>query len=134
VACPARGTLLASKRLDAYISLFKWTLELAGIPVAPPLVDFIGEVAQRCADPMMIPGLAAQIPDSPLVQWLHAADKPIDSELRVAAGDIEGDSVMSWLKMLLADAFYWTDNDFVVQTRSMYGGMPRASRAIFLFD
>ena len=115
---PARGTLLASKRLDAYLSVFKWTLELAGIPVAPVLVEFLGEVAQRRADPEKIPGLAAQIPDSPLVRWLHAVDEAIPGELRVVAGDIEGDSVTSWLKTLLADAFYWTDNDLVVQTRS----------------
>ena len=134
VACPARGTLLASKRLDAYLSVFKWTLELAGIPVAPVLVDFLGEVAQRRADPDKIPGLAAQIPDSPLVRWLHAVDEPIPGELRVVAGDIEGDSVMSWLKTLLADAFYWTDNDLVVQTRSMYGGAPRAAGATFVLD
>ena len=51
VACPARGTLLASKRLDAYLSVFKWTLELAGMPVAPALVDFLGAVAQRRTDP-----------------------------------------------------------------------------------
>ena len=50
VACPARGTLLASKRLDAYLSVFKWTLELAGIPVAPALLEFLAEVAQRRAD------------------------------------------------------------------------------------
>ena len=134
VACPARGTLLASKRLDAYLSVFKWTLELAGIPVAPVLVEFLGEVAQRRADPQLIPGLAAQIPDSPLVQWLHAVDEPIAGELRVVAGDIEGDSVTSWLKTLLADAFYWTDNDLVVQTRSMYGGAPRAAGASFVLD
>ena len=134
VACPARGTLLASKRLDAYLSVFKWTLELAGIPVAPVLVDFLGEVAQRRADPDKIPGLAAQIPDSPLVRWLHAVDEPIPGELRVVAGDIEGDSVMSWLKTLLADSFYWTDNDLVVQTRSMYGGAPRAAGATFVLD
>jgi triacylglycerol esterase/lipase EstA (alpha/beta hydrolase family)/CHAT domain-containing protein len=134
VACPARGTLLASKRLDAYLSVFKWTLELAGIPVASALVDFLGEVAQRRADPSMIPGLAAQIPDSPLVQWIHATDKPIDGQLRVVAGDIEGDSVVSWLKTLLADAFYWTDNDLVVHTSAMYGGTPRATDATFVFD
>ena len=29
VACPVRGTLLASNRLDAYLSVFKWSLELA---------------------------------------------------------------------------------------------------------
>ncbi len=134
VACPARGTLLASKRLDAYLSVFKWTLELAGAPVLPELVDFLGEVAQRRTDPAVIPGLAAQMPESPLVQWLHAVDEPIAGSLRVIAGDIEGDSVMSWLKTLLADAFYWTDHDLVVQTRSMYGGAPRRDGATFVFD
>ena len=134
VACPARGTLLASKRLDAYISIIKWTLELAGIPVAPGLITFLGEVAQYRADPMKIPGLAAQIPDSPLVKWLQVVEKPIEGQLRVVAGDIEGDSVMSWLKTLLADAFFWTDNDLVVHTRSMYGGLPRAAGASFVFD
>ena len=134
VACPARGTLLASKRLDAYLSVFKWTLELAAIPVAPEIVDFLSEVAQRRADPLKIPGLEAQIPDGAMVQWLHAVDEAIPGELRVVAGDIEGDSVTSWLKTLLADAYYWTDNDFVVQTRSMYGGAPRAAGASFMLD
>jgi pimeloyl-ACP methyl ester carboxylesterase len=55
--------------------------------------------------------------------------------LRVVAGDVEGDSVVSWVKTLLADAFFWTDNDLVVQTRSMYGGAPRGpARAQFLLD
>jgi hypothetical protein len=134
VACPTRGTLLASKRLDAYISVFKWTLELCGIPVAPQLVELLGEVARRRADPEMIPGLAAQIPDSPLVQWLHEPAAQIPGELRVVAGDIEGDSVTTWLKTLLADAFYWTDNDLVVHTRSMYGGTPRERGASYLLD
>ena len=134
VACPSRGTLLASKRLDAYVSILKWALELGGVPVAPAIVDFLGEVAQRRADPELLPGLAAQIPDSPLVRWLNAADQALPGDLRVIAGDIEGDSVVSWLKTLLADAFYWTDNDLVVQTRSMYGGAPRAAGATFVFD
>ena len=125
VACPARGTLLASKRLDAYVSVVKWALELAQIPVAPQLVDFLGEVARRRADPDKVPGLAAQIPDSPLIRWLHSAKEPIKGDLRVVAGDLEGDSVVSWVKALLSDAFFWTDNDLVVQTRSMYGGSPR---------
>jgi CHAT domain-containing protein len=130
VACPARGTLLASKRLDAYVSVLKWSLELAGIPVAPLLVDFIGEVASQRTDPGLLPGLEAMTPESPLVQWLHASEGegggPLPGQLRVVAGDIQGDSIMSWVKTLVADAFYWTDNDLVVQTRSMYGGTPRA--------
>ncbi len=125
VACPARGTLLASQRLDAYLSVLKWTLELAGLPVVPALLEFLTEVARRRADPGLIPGLAAMIPEAPLLRWLNEAREPIPGQLRVLAGDLEGDSLGSWLKTLLADAYYWTDNDIVVQTSSMYGGTPR---------
>lgn len=134
VACPARGTLLASKRLDAYVSVLKWALELAQIPIAPQLIDFLGEVARRRADPDKVPGLAAQIPDSPLIRWLHIAEDPIKGDLRVVAGDLQGDSVVSWVKALLSDAFFWTDNDLVVQTRSMYGGSPREKDSTFILD
>jgi hypothetical protein len=133
VACPARGTLLASGRLDAYLSVLKWALELAGIPAAPGFVGLLSEIARRRADPRQLPGLAAMIPDSPLVQWLHSGSGAIPGDLRVVAGDMDGDSVAAWVKTLLADAFFWTDNDLVVQTRSMYGGSPRAA-ATFLLD
>ncbi|MGH8380903.1 DUF7379 domain-containing protein [Pseudomonas sp.] len=134
VACPARGTLLASNRLDAYLSVLKWSMELSGLPVVPEVIDFMAEVARRRSDPLLIPGLAAQMPDSPLVQWLHLIRKPVDGELRVIAGDMEGDSVLSWLKTLLSDTYFWTDNDLVVQTSSMYGGAPRARSASFLLN
>jgi triacylglycerol esterase/lipase EstA (alpha/beta hydrolase family)/tetratricopeptide (TPR) repeat protein len=134
VACPARGTLLASNRLDAYLSVLKWSMELSGLPMVPELVDLLAEVARRRSNPLLMPGLAAQMPDSPLVQWLHLIRMPIDGELRVIAGDMEGDSVVSWLKTLLSDTYFWTDNDLVVQTSSMYGGAPRARSASFLLN
>jgi len=139
VACPARGTLLASKRLDAYLSILAWTLQLAAVPVAPALVDFLHEVARRRADPAELPGLEAMMPSSPVVAWLNQGTAPIPGELHVVAGDMEGDSIGSWVKTLLSDAFYWTDNDLVVQTRSMYGGALRAptaagAGATFLLD
>ena len=134
VACPARGTLLASRRLDAYLSVLKWTLELAGAPLLPGLLDFLNGVAQQRRDPLEFPGLAAMIPASPLVQWLNHPGGSIPGALYVVAGDLEGESVGSWLKTLAADAFYWTDNDIVVQTRSMYGGAPRAQAAAFVLD
>jgi tetratricopeptide (TPR) repeat protein len=134
VACPARGTLLASGRLDAYLSVFRWTLQLAGVPVLPELVDLLSAVAERREDVHTMPGLAAQIPDSALIRWLHAGEEPVPGELRVVAGDVQPDSPTAWLKTLLADGFYWTDNDFVVQTSSMYGGAPRAGGASFLLD
>lgn len=129
VACPARGTLLASRRLDAYLSVLKWGLELAKLPVIPQLVDFLAEVARRRADPADLPGLEAMMPGRSMATWLNGLAEPIPGDLRVVAGDIEGDSLLSWLKTLLSDAFYWTDNDLVVQTRSMYGGTPRAAGA-----
>ncbi len=139
VACPARGTLLASKRLDAYLSILNWCLELASIPVVPEVVDFLHEVARRRAEPAEMPGLESMTPESPVVAWLNGSADTIPGDLRVIAGDMEGDSIGSWVKTLLSDAFYWTDNDLVVQTRSMYGGAPRAktasgSGARFLLD
>ena len=129
VACPARGTLLASKRFDAYLSVLKWGLELGGVSVAPQLVDFLYEVARRRADPAELPGIEAMMPESPVVAWLNTCEEMIPGELRVIAGDMQGDSIGSWVKTLLSDAFYWTDNDLVVQTRSMYGGAPRVTSA-----
>ncbi|MBC7734134.1 MAG: CHAT domain-containing protein [Bacteriovorax sp.] len=139
VACPARGTLLASGRFDAYLSVLQWGLQLAGVPVAPQLVEFLHEVARRRADPTELPGIEAMMPDSAVVTWLNSCTETIPGDLRVVAGDMQGDSIGSWVKTLLSDAFYWTDNDLVVQTRSMYGGAPRAASAVapgasFLLD
>ena len=129
VACPARGTLLASGRFDAYLSVLQWGLTLAGVPVAPQLVEFLHEVARRRADPTELPGIEAMMPESAVVTWLNSRAETIPGDLRVVAGDLQGDSIGSWVKTLLSDAFYWTDNDLVVQTRSMYGGAPRAASA-----
>lgn len=134
VACPARGTLLASHRLDAYLSVLKWGLELAQIPVAKELAAFILEVAKRRTRPDELAGLEAMMPDSAFIEWLHHSDKEIDGDLRVVAGDLQGDSISSWLKALMSDAFFWTDNDLIVQTRSMYGGRPRKGGSSFFLD
>ncbi|MBL8289711.1 MAG: CHAT domain-containing protein [Rubrivivax sp.] len=134
VACPARGTLLASRRLDAYLSVLRWALQLAQVPVAPALVEFLAEVARCRADPTLIPGIAAMMPDAPVLRWLNEAPAPIAGDLLVVAGDLRGEGVGSWVKTLLADAFYWGDNDFVVHTRAMYAGSPRAGGAAFLLD
>jgi CHAT domain-containing protein len=139
VACPTRGTTLASKRFDAYLSVLQWGLQLAGVPVAPELVDFLHEVARRRADPTELPGIEAMMPESAVIAWLNTGSETIPGDLRVVAGDLQGDSIGSWVKTLLSDAFYWTDNDLVVQTRSMYGGVPRTAgaagpAATFLLD
>ena len=79
---------------------------LAGVPVAPQLLDFLHEVARRRAEPDELPGLESMLPGRPMVEWLNRAEEPIPGDLRVIAGDMEGDSVGSWVKTLLSDAFY----------------------------
>lgn len=139
VACPARGTLLASRRLDAYLSILTWAMQLGGQAVLATVLDFLHGIAKKRADPEVLPGLRAMMPESEFIQWLASQSAPIEGDLRVVAGDMQGDSVLSWVKTLLADAFYWTDNDLVVHTRAMYGGVPRgavgqAGHARFLLD
>src|SRR5690606_9230497 len=62
VACPAHGTLLASKRLDVYLSVLRWALKLAAVP-GDPLLSFLQDVAATRADPTVLPGLEAMQPD-----------------------------------------------------------------------
>ncbi len=134
VACPARGTLLASGRLDAYLSVLRWVMTLSGVPLLPQLADLLAEVARRRTDPDELPGLAAMVPDGAFIKWLHDGNRPAASELRVIAGDVQADSIGAWVKTLIADGLYWQDNDFVVQTSSMYGGVPRAEGASYFLE
>jgi len=124
VACPVWGTLLASDRLDAYVSVLRWALKLSGVP-GEPLLDFVQAVAATRANPAILPGLEAMRPGSALIRWVNGGETT-DSSLRVIAGDVRGDTLLGWVKVLVGDSFFWTDNDLVVQTRSMYGGVPRA--------
>lgn len=134
VACPARGTLLASGRLDVLLSVMTWLLRLSGAPLAAELVSFLDAVARQRTDPAVVPGLQAMMPTSGLVRWLNTVSEPIPGTLRVVAGDLSGQGVGSVLKTLLADAFYWSDNDIVVHTGAMYGGAPRRDEASFVLE
>jgi tetratricopeptide (TPR) repeat protein len=125
VACPVRGTLLASGRLDAYLSVLHWLMDLANLPVVGGMLAALREIARAGLKPETFAGLAAMNPRSNLVRWLNAPLDAVDSQLYVIAGNSGGNSIFTWIKTLLADAFFWTDNDLVVQTRSMYGGVPR---------
>jgi pimeloyl-ACP methyl ester carboxylesterase/tetratricopeptide (TPR) repeat protein len=124
IACPAAGTTLASGRLDIYLSIM---VNLIGkIPAIGPFVegfgDLVAAVAKERADPAVLPGLAAQMPTSALVRALNGSGQVLDTDLTVIAGNSGG-----FIKNL-ANLFYWTANDLVVDTRSMYGGAQRSQR------
>lgn len=138
VACPARGTTLASGRLDRWASVM---LNLLGkgfdatgkvipgmVPVAKGyglLKHFLLAVVKQRTDARILPGVEAMMPDSPLVALLNTPDVKIEHPLHVLAGDFQGDGLLPWLGDCLSEVFYGGQTDLVVNTPSMSGGAMR---------
>lgn len=129
VACPARGTTLASGRLDRWFSVLNFLAEkTAGDGLFKDALDFLLAVAKKRTDPRTLPGLEAMMPGSALTRLLQHPDLVTSADLSVIAGDIEGDSLWSQIKLLAADWFYSAEHDLVVNTGSMFGGLPRTEK------
>ncbi len=132
VACPARGTTLASGRLDRWLSVF---VHFAGDGLIGDAADFLLAVVKERTDPRSLPGLEAMMPGSALTRLLQHPDLATTADLSVISGDIEGDSLWGQIKLLATDWFYGADHDLVVNTGSMVGGIRRPDRgARFLRD
>ncbi|MGH9942518.1 MAG: DUF7379 domain-containing protein, partial [Pyrinomonadaceae bacterium] len=140
VACPARGTVLASGRLDTYFSII---LNLLGLIPAldSPVYSFVKatllELAKRRTRADEIPGLEALMPESPTIRLLNrptSANNRTTADLAVVAGDAQGSGLLGHLKVLATDLFYREDHDLVVNTAAMYGGQEREHGAYFFFQ
>ncbi len=132
VACPARGTTLASGRLDRWLSVID---VLAGNGLFGQTADFLLAVMKKRTDPRTMPGIEAMMPGSAVTRLLQLPGLVTQADLSVIAGDIEGDSLWRKLKLLATDWFYGSEHDLVVNTGSMSGGLRRADqRARWLMD
>lgn len=132
VACPARGTTLASGRLDRWLSVVNY---LMGDGLIADGADFLLHVVKQRTDPRTLPGLEAMMPGSALTRLLQQPALATEADLTVISGDIEGDGLWGQLKLFIADWFYGADHDLVVNTGSMYGGLRRPENgARFLLD
>ena len=142
VACPARGTVLASARLDRWLNFFLNALGLGAGAFASPVVGeiydlvtaFLLAVIKERADPASVPGLEAMIPDTPLIKLLNRPGVTAATDLAVLEGDIEGAGILGRLKVLATDLFFREDHDLVVNTSAMNGGMARSPAARAFFD
>lgn len=138
VACPARGTLLASAHLDAFLSIL---LHLIGLvpglqgPVYGIVKRTVLQIVKNRTDPNLVPGIEAMLPESPLAALLGNVEPRSGVEIAVVAGDIEGGTILKRIGALLTDQliFERNDNDLVVDTESMYGGVAR-TKGRYLFD
>jgi hypothetical protein len=131
VACPAAGTILAAKRMDIYLNVLLNAIGLIpGINVSPAYDVFKAtalELIKLRADPATIPGIEAMMPESPFIHFLNTKGRSSKADLGVIAGNYEGAGIWGTLKTYALRAYYWEDNDIVVNTRSMTGGMERTS-------
>lgn len=97
VGCPARGTTLASDRLDRWLNFVLNALGLGVGAIASPLVGeiydlvtaFLLAVIKGRADAGTIPGLEAMILGAPLIKLLNRAEVTALGDLAVLKGEIE---------------------------------------------
>ncbi len=137
IACPARGTTLASGRLDRWLELI---VNVLGKVLEPTtvgalfgvLTDLMLDLKKQAANPEAMPGLAAMVPESDFIRMINRPDVEVDTNLWVIAGDIEKNDILGRLAIFFADLFYFEDHDLVVQTRAMYGGIPRRNGLYYL--
>lgn len=139
VACPAQGTLLAGSNTDAFLSVLLHLISLVPyLQVSPTYAvvkRMVLQIAKNRTDPRLVPGIEAMLPGSPLTALLGQAIPKDDAEIAVIAGDIEGGGLLKRIGVFLTDhlIFNQEDNDLVVDTDSMYGGLAR-ERGRYLFD
>ncbi|HNP60751.1 MAG TPA: CHAT domain-containing protein [Nitrospirales bacterium] len=138
VGCPARGTTLASGRLDRYLSIILNVVEaipgLKGNPVLEGLSAFLLGVVKNRTKPEELPGLEAQMPTSPLVRILNRPGIRSMADLHILGGDVAGEGVLGRLKTFVTDLFYREDHDLVVNTPAMFGGTERTGEVQYWID
>jgi hypothetical protein len=127
VACPARGTTLASGRLDRWLSMLNFLAGKAlGESPSPTRSSSCSRWSRSAPTRAPCPGLEAMMPGSALTRLLHHPELVTAADLSVIAGDVEGASPWQKIKLLVTDWFYGADHDLVVNTGAMSGGLRRA--------
>ena len=138
VACPASGTTLMTGRADVFLNVLLNALGL--IPALKTsmayhfLKAFLMEVARTRYKTEIIPGLAAQMPDSPLVRVLNNPNVKLDAELAVIAGNSRFTNIFKKLAVFVSRLVFGESNDLAVHTRSMLGGAERTKAWVYYKD
>ena len=137
VACPANGTILASRRVEQYatvmFNVLKLMPALSGAGVLEAVKLLLLTFLDQRSDTRAIPGLEAQMPESPFVRYLNTRPGPVADGMGVVAGDVQGSGLAKRLKVLLADGFFREDHDMVVNTSAMVGGLKRTEPRVAFF-
>ena len=140
VACPSRGTLLASGNIDIFLSALLTLIGrvpyLYGNPLFYAIKRIVLEIAKNRTNARLVPGIEAMLPESPMARFLASAQPQETTQIAVIAGDITGGGLLKRLGVLFTDYAFFSgvDNDLVVDTGSMYGGIARRANGRAFFD
>jgi len=140
VACPARGTLLASGNIDIFLSALLTLIGrvpyLYGNPLFYAIKRIVLEIAKNRTNANLVPGIEAMLPESPMARFLASAQPQETTQIAVIAGDITGGGLLKRLGVLFTDYAFFSgvDNDLVVDTDSMYGGIARRANGRAFLD
>jgi len=137
VACPAAGTTILTKRIDHFLNIL---LNIVGYgtglktnPIFVGIKSLLLAIVEQRNDPKILPGLESMVPDSPLQKIINNHSKKIKSDLSIIAGNAGIKGIRKTLLTIMSRLFYRLDNDFVVDTDSMYMGAVRVNNIYYKF-
>ncbi len=137
IACPAGGTTLLGDRVDYFLNIL---LNLAGQltgqaanPIFLGIKYLLTTVVEQRKDPSVLPGLEAMVPGSPLLKLLNNHQIEIDGDLNIIAGNLGKGDIFRMLRYFLFRLCFGDDNDFVVDTESMFDGVLRKNDVYYKY-
>lgn len=132
-AGPGAGTTLASDRLDRWLNLVSNLVGLIAGPLYPALRHFIVAAVNGKNDPGELAGLQALRPDSAFTRAINMPNGTvIDNALVIISGRAK--YFKKRALVLITSLFFREDNDFIVDTDSMYAGTPRSKLVQYMMD
>lgn len=130
VACPAAGTVILDNSFEKFlnailnaIGLFPAVKAFAPYQFIKSVIVAIKEIKGQA---VYLPGLLSMIPGSFPQKLINRSDITLKSKLAVIEGDAEfGGGFGHSSLVILTNILFRTENDFVVNTKSMSRGMLR---------
>lgn len=137
VACPAAGTTILTKRIDHFLNILLnvigYGTSLKTNPLFIGIKSLLLAIVEQRNDPKVLPGLECMVPNTPLQKILNNHQIKIHSDLVVIAGNAGMGGIKKTLMTIMSKLFYRLDNDFVVDTDSMYMGVVRDNEIYYRF-
>ncbi|WP_153796123.1 CHAT domain-containing protein [Foetidibacter luteolus] len=140
VACPAAGTVLASKRMDVFFNIIanigQVFIGAAAGPAYSALKNLVAAVIDTKDDVSVLPGLEAMNPESPFIKVLNnpSTTATIDRPLAIVAGNCSIGFNLKAIRIIASKLFFLEQNDLIVNSSSMYLGTRRTEKVQYFFD